>query len=379
MFSQEVLTGCHNLLAAYVKPGVGDHLLIVYTPDCRNYAALLSLLAQQEGLKAACMPMNPLRDSGIGMRFNNSLHNCFQTLGHKKLCIITLERDTMSHQDVIQSVLKRYNAEQVRLIRAISVCDAFFATAMKASPDELTIRNSKILSYCWGKTDIHVTTPSGTELDIAFDNEQYSWINNRGIAKPGGITILPAGEVATFPAQINGRLVADFAYNVNAINSLDSRLDQSPVTIDIVNGMAVDFKCSSKTISDFIEKCFSKHNAKYVGEVGFGTNFMVTEPIFLNSHVNERAPGIHIGFGQHNQTGHLPGYHCEIHLDLICRGAILTSDRGTLDLSALSNDGEASFFDTQDQDVFSPVFDDLDVGDCCGILNENGFKPLVIA
>jgi hypothetical protein len=379
VFSPDVIAGCQTLLTDYINPDIGDGLLVLYTPECRDHVALLSLLAKQEGLNVSCMPMRPLRDASVAIRVSDSLKNCFERLGQSKLYVVTLERDTLSHQAAIQSSLEPYPEDRLRLIRAISVCDAFFSTAMQVVPSQLSARNSKILAHCWGKTDMTVTTQSGSRLTISFDNERYSWINNRGATKPGGTTILPAGEVATFPAKINGRLVADFADNVNAINSLDSRLDHTPVTVDIVDGKAVDFQCESKSVSDFIDLCFSKHNAKYVGEVGFGTNPFVKSPIFLNSHINERCPGIHLGFGQHNQMGAEPGYQCEIHLDLIARGATLENDRGVLDLLSLTQDGPTCRFDTRDEDVFSPEFDDLDVGDCCGVLNEKGFTPFIIA
>ncbi|MGJ8561391.1 MAG: hypothetical protein ACSHX3_14250 [Litorimonas sp.] len=379
MFSPEIVAGCQTLLTDYIKPNIGDGLLVLYSPECRDYVALLALLAKQDGLKVSCMPMRPLQDANVAKRFSDSLKSCFDRLGQGTLYVVTFERDTMSHQAAIQSSLAVYPEDRVRLIRAISVCDEFFSVALQASPAHLSVRNSKILAHCWGKTDMKVTTKSGSRLEISFDNERYSWVNNRGSTKSGGTTILPAGEVATFPATISGRLVADFAYNVNAINSLDSRLDKTPVTVDIVDGKAVSFHCESKPVSDFIDICFSKNNAKYVGEVGFGTNLFVETPIYLNSHINERCPGIHLGFGQHNQMGASPGYHCEIHLDLIARGARLEGERGVLDLLSLSQDGSVSDFDTRDEDVFSPEFEDLDVGDCCGILNEQGFQPFVIA
>jgi hypothetical protein len=41
------------------------------------------------------------------------------------------------------------------------------------------------------------------------------------------------------------------------------------------------------------------------------------------SHLNERFPGIHLGFGAPNQPEHLVPYDADIHLDVITRGAVV--------------------------------------------------------
>ena len=104
---------------------------------------------------------------------------------------------------------------------------------------------------------LRVTSSNGTDLQIRLDPQRYGWISVRGQSRPGSFTILPAGEVATSPASINGVLVADFSIHVNVTTSLDVRLEDHPVTVVIEDGHAIDYHCSDGDVSRFLHKCFS--------------------------------------------------------------------------------------------------------------------------
>ena len=126
----------------------------------------------------------------------------------------------------------------------------------------------------------------------------------------------------------------------------------------------------------FLDQCFETHCAYNVGELGLGTNTMVKSPIFLNSHINERRPGVHLGFGQHNQDPGVVGYQCAIHLDLVADGGIIRFKDGSpeIDLEDVAPSMSAHPLSTRDEDVFSPESYDLEIDDCCGILTKDGLS-----
>jgi hypothetical protein len=169
--------------------------------------------------------------------------------------------------------------------------------------------------------------------------------------------------------------VADFAFNVNAVTRRDARLREHPVTIWIEHGRAVKAECSDPAVSQFIEETFQTRCAYNVGELGFGTNSAVTDPIPLNSHINERRPGVHLGFGQHNQDPGVVGYQCPIHLDLIAKGGLVWVDDGEipLDLENIAPSAGQHPDNPRDEDVFAGT-EDLEIDDCCGLLTDGGFR-----
>jgi hypothetical protein len=356
--------GVNTYLDTYVRVNQDDAVVIAYTQDSRAPAAWVATALDCRGIRSRLVSMRPLRDSGFPERLRAALPAASELPG--RLVVLTFERDTMSHSEAIRTVVSAFDPDRCEVVRAVNAGSELFQLAFLVPPSELSARNTAILERCMGAQRLRVEGPGGTNLRIELDNSRFRWISNRGMWRPGRFAVLPAGEVATFPASISGTLVADFAVNVNTIMTGDARLSDCPVVAEIEQGRLVRYQCPNPQMSEFLATCFARTNARNVGELGFGTNRGVASPIATNSHINERRPGVHIGFGQHNQTDALTGYGCDIHIDLISRGGLLWVDDepAPLDLENLAPSPRPHPTVHRDEDLSSPD-DDLD-GDCCG-------------
>lgn len=359
---ESIWGGIQSLISNYAKIGAGDDVVICYTPDSREPAAWVYLALVERGVPTSIIPMAPLHDSGFQNRLSLAVPSEREKSGRCVLMIF--ERDTMSHNEAVRRVFSNYEDEQYQVVRAINSGGDLFSIGLKATPEMLSAFNSSILENCLGASSLDIATKGGTELHVVLDNTRFHWISNRGVPQPGKFMVLPAGEVATYPASISGILVADFAINVNTWMDKDARLEASPVTVEIANSEMVDFRCADKSVRQFLGELFSRTNARRVGELGFGTNPFVKNPVFDNSHLNERSPGVHLGFGQHNQTVEAAGYFCDIHIDLIARGGtVRVNDTGRM-INLESPKASCSLHPPliSSQDVFSG-------DDCCGLLS----------
>lgn len=371
---EKIWSGVQSLLDNYVRIAGGDRAIILYTSDSQRSAALVSAGLELRGIEHVRVWMAPLDDPGFGARLLAALPPADALTGN--LVVLSFERDTFSHTGVLNRALASYAQDRVRVFRSISASDSLFADALQATPHDLSQRNAALLERMVGASRLGITTRGGTDLEVELDSSRHRWISNRGAARAGATVILPAGEVATFPKAINGIHVADFAYNVNAITDDDVRLDRCPVTIEIEQGRVVAHRCDDDRIMRFLDQSLTTHCAHNVGELGFGTNFTITDPIAMNSHINERRPGVHIGLGQHNQAPGVVGYQCAIHLDLIARGGVIALPGGeTIDLEQLAPSLTPHPDDTRDEDVFSPDVLDIAEGDCCGLLSDGVLTP----
>lgn len=367
--------GVNSLLDSYLEVRSDDTVIIAYTSETYEYAAWLYVALDMRGIIAQRVWMLPIHDVEFANRFSNSLPHPDHLPG--RLIIITLEFDTLSHGQVIRSALCKFDVNRTMVYRVISACESLFSDALKIAPMELSARNARILEFCTGGKKMQVTTPGGTDLRITTDSSKYKWISNRGIWRPGKFVVLPPGEVATFPAAIEGIFVADFAFNINMITDIDARLNNHPVTVWIDNNRVVRYECSDKAISLFLDKCFQTPYADIVGELGFGTNIGIQTPIPLNSHINERHPGVHLGFGQSNQSPEVVEYNCNIHLDLISKGGMIWVDDNpiSLDIENIIPSSLPHPTYTYDEDAHSgKLLDDSDIDDCCGIFTNEGMK-----
>ncbi|MFJ3714310.1 hypothetical protein [Streptomyces sp. NPDC090057] len=361
---EKVWAGVQRLIDDYAHIQRDDDVVIVYSPDAREPAAWVYVALEQRGLTPAIINMVPLRDPGFYERLSNVVPTERKTAG-KCVCMI-FELHTMSHNKTIKTVFGGYGPDQLTVIRAINSGPDLFTTGLAVHPEKLSALNTAILEMCRPAQHLRVETPAGTDLRIELDNSRFRWISNRGINQPGKFLIIPPGEVATYPARIDGTLVADFAINVNTYYTDDVRLDRHPVTVRIADGRMADMSCRDPRITAFLEKSFQRTNAERVGELGLGTNTAVRVAVPENSHLNERVPGVHIGFGDHNQNAADTGYDCTIHIDLCAKGGRLWFDDATepLDLEHVVPSTSPHPRLVNSEDLFS---DDAEE-DCCGLL-----------
>ncbi|WP_163832515.1 M29 family metallopeptidase [Spartinivicinus ruber] len=366
--NQQVCDGVESLINDYAKISLDDLVIMAYTEDSAESVALLSESLKLKKVQHHFIMINPLSDEEFLYELTCLLPNAAALKGD--IVFLTFEKNTMSHNNVFRKILMNCNEKQCRVIRVISAGYEFFAQSLAVKPEVLSKRNTAILEKLMKAKDLIITTKSGTNLTVVLDNNRYRWISNRGIIKDSSFMMLPAGEVATFPANINGTLVAEFAFNVNIITDVDARLVNSPVTVKIVNGRAVDFQCNNKDVVEIVNHCFGNKNGKVVGELGFGTNIGIKRAIPLNSHINERVPGIHLGFGDHNQLPETANYKCSSHLDLICEGGTIwvDSELVPIDLQEIKPSVNAHPENLYAEDLKSPVDQqDMELDDCCGL------------
>lgn len=367
MLTDEVWSGVASLLDNYVG-GVrpDDTAIVAYTSDSRDSAGWVSVALETYGVPVQKVWMAPLRDERFAERFAAELPSPDDLPA--RLLVLTFERETMSHNNQLRHLLSQYDPSRYLVVRLISAGPDLFSNALLPKPEELSARNTAVLDRCMAVDNLRIETPGGSALDVSLDSETYRWVSNRGIPRAGTFVMLPAGEVATYPSRTDGVLVADFALNMNAITDIDVRLHDHPVTVHIADSKATRFECADVELSRILDHCFSQPNGTNVGELGFGTNFGVAHAVPMNSHINERCPGIHIGFGQHNQHVSVVDYPCELHVDLIAKGGLVwTGDHpDPIDLENLVPSEKPHPENFHDEDI-----DDADDLDCCGILNRD--------
>lgn len=373
MIDESVWEGVQSLLDNYANIQAGDCAVVLYTSDSYESAAWVCAALELRSIACRRVWMAPLQDEGFPERLQAALPVPAEL--PRRLVLLSFERDTMSHSAALARILCAYDRARYTVLRSISASPNLFSDTLRALPAQLSALNTTILERLMSARHLRIYTPSGSDLRVTLD-AKHRWISNRGSARPGAVVVLPAGEVATFPASISGRFVADFAFNVNAITERDARLAAHPVAVWIEDGRAVRHACNDTAMSSFLDECFQTYCAYNVGELGFGTNYGVGDAIALNSHINERRRGVHLGFGQHNQDPNVVGYQCLIHLDLIAKGGTIWVDDDPipLDLEAVVPSSHVHPSTTRDEDVFSPEVGDLDVDDCCGILTSDGLK-----
>ncbi|GAA3674579.1 thermophilic metalloprotease (M29) [Yimella lutea] len=348
--------GVTRLLDSYIGVSSHDHVLLAYTPDSRRYAAAVSLELAGRGIRHTTFPMLPLEDPGLRDRLACVLPDPASFRG--SFVALTLELDTMSHFDEFSDIIDAYGAARAKVVRIISATEELFTSGLALSPTVMERLNATLMAWLRDARSVHLSNEAGTDLTVELDQDRYDWISNRGRHRPGAFLVLPPGEIATYPARVNGIYCPDGAINCNVLTELDVLLADAALRLEIVDSRVVSFQTTRDDVRQFLSSAFAQEHGNRIGELGFGTNRALHRFIPHNSHLNERFPGIHLGIGQHNQTLENVPYYCPTHIDLVATRARITKESGeTLDLASFPPDPSVEHPRlVRDQDVN---------GDCC--------------
>lgn len=370
MIDEKIWQGVNYLLDDYAQVKADDKVIIAYTSPSRESAAWVAHALELRNIEASVVWMNPLKDPGFFDRLVKVLPEKEHLIG--KLHVMTFELETLSHSNAIQKALSVYDPNKCLVVRVLSACPELFSSTLHANPNQLLARNATILERLMKAKTLRIKCPGGTDLRVRLDSERFRWISNHGVWREGDTLVLPAGEVATYPSNIDGTLIANFAINVNHPISIDARLKDNPIKVFIEQGKAIYFECENLDIKDTVAKCFNEPNGMKIGELGFGTNYSIQDAIPLNSHINERCPGVHLGFGQHNQGGIL-SYECKTHIDLITKGGLIwvNENSSPLNLENIRPSSNPHPSNYRAEDAFSPDYNPIVKNDCCGLVGCN--------
>jgi aminopeptidase len=164
---------------------------------------------------------------------------------------------------------------------------------------------------------LHVESPSGTSFTAAFD-PSLAWVKTSGLISTRYWSNLPAGEVFTTPASVDGTFVCDGTAG-DYFGPKYGDLQATPLTLRLSGGRLTDAQCERDDLErEFWSYCHTDENSDRVGELAFGTNIALDTMIGVLLQ-DEKIPGVHIAFGDPygSQTGAC--WKSRTHIDVLTR------------------------------------------------------------
>jgi leucyl aminopeptidase (aminopeptidase T) len=162
-----------------------------------------------------------------------------------------------------------------------------------------------------------VRTDAGTSLVATFD-AGLDWVKTSGLISRRYWSNLPAGEVFTTPAKVDGTFVCDGTAGDHFCGKYGD-LQKTPLVLDIRGGRLVKATCSRKDLeAEFWSYCHTDENSDRVGELAFGTNLSLSDMIGVLLQ-DEKLPGVHLAFGDpYGSQTHAP-WTSTTHVDVLAR------------------------------------------------------------
>jgi aminopeptidase len=215
------------------------------------------------------------------------------------------------------SVVKVVERRQIRYAHMVGVTPAIMQQGMRTDYRLVDRLSDKLRERMLRAETLTVKTGAGTAFKAHFDGG-LDWVKTSGLISRRYWSNLPAGEVFTTPATVDGTFVCD-ATAGDHFNGKYGDLQATPMVLQIAGARLVGVECARKDLQqEFWDYCHTDENSDRVGELAFGTNLGLSEMIGILLQ-DEKFPGVHIAFGDPygNQTH--ANWKSKTHVDVLTR------------------------------------------------------------
>jgi aminopeptidase len=229
------------------------------------------------------------------------------------LCMQPLEGELGARRDIVGVVERR----QIRYAHMVGVTPEIMQQGMRADYRLVDKLSERLRSRMPSARSLTVRTDAGTSLVAGFD-ASLDWVKTSGLISRRYWSNLPAGEVFTTPARVDGTFVCDGTAGDHFCGKYGD-LQRTPLVVEIRDAKMVKATCARKDLEkEFWSYCHTDENSDRIGELAFGTNLSLSDMIGVLLQ-DEKLPGVHIAFGDpYGSQTHAP-WSSRTHVDLLAR------------------------------------------------------------
>jgi aminopeptidase len=229
------------------------------------------------------------------------------------LCVQPQQGELGARMSIVSVVERR----GIRYAHMVGVTPQIMQQGMRADYRLVDALSQSLCERMPHAARLRVETPSGTRFTATFD-PAFSWVKTSGLINRRYWSNLPAGEVFTTPASVDGVFVCDGTAG-DYFGPKYGDLRATPLTLDIAGGRLQAAHCVRRDLErEFWDYCHTDEYSDTVGELAFGTNIALHEMIGVLLQ-DEKIPGVHIAFGDPygSQTG--APWKSRTHIDVLTR------------------------------------------------------------
>jgi leucyl aminopeptidase (aminopeptidase T) len=229
------------------------------------------------------------------------------------LCVQPLQGELGARMAIVSVVERR----GIRYAHMVGVTAQIMRQGMRADYRLVDALSQRLCERMPQATRLRVETPAGTAFSATFD-PALTWVKTSGLIDRRYWSNLPAGEVFTTPASVDGVFVCDGTAG-DYFGPKYGDLQATPLTLEISGGRLVSAQCARKDLeAEFWSYCHTDEHSDRVGELAFGTNVALEEMIGVLLQ-DEKIPGVHLAFGDPygSQTG--APWKSLTHIDVLTR------------------------------------------------------------
>src|SRR5256714_5161588 len=214
---------------------------------------------------------------------------------------------------IVQVVERR----RIRYAHMVGVTPQIMQQGMRADYKKVDQLSDRLRERMLRAETLTVKTEAGTSFAAHFDRG-HDWVKTSGLISPRYWSNLPAGEVFTTPATVDGTFVCD-ATAGDYFNGKYGDLQATPLMLEIHGARLIGVTCAGQDLGEeFWDYCHTDENSDRVGELAFGTSLGLSAMIGILLQ-DEKFPGVHIAFGDPYGSQTHANWKSMTHVDVLTR------------------------------------------------------------
>jgi leucyl aminopeptidase (aminopeptidase T) len=310
--SAELAPGARNAVEVCLGIAPREQVALIADRASSEVAASLALALAEVGARTRSILIEEVAARPLAS-VPPQIVDALETADAGILCVQPQQGELGARMDIVGIVERR----RIRYAHMVGVTPEIMMQGMRADYRLVDRLSTQLCHRMGGAKTLRVKTAAGTALTASFD-PSLSWIKTSGLISPRYWSNLPAGEVFTTPASVDGTFVCNGTAG-DYFGFKYGDLSATPLTLEIVRGRLVSARCERANLErEFWEYCHSDANSDRVGELAFGTNLALDDMIG-NLLQDEKIPGVHLAFGDPygSQTG--ADWKSRTHVDVLTR------------------------------------------------------------
>jgi aminopeptidase len=311
--SDELEPGARNAVAVCLAIRPTERVALIADEGSREVAASLAAVLDELGAPWEGILIERVADRPL----TAAPPPVIEALEHADVGILCIQpqQGELGARMAIVSVVER---RAIRYAHMVGVTAQIMRQGMRADYRLVDRLSQQLCERMPHAERLRVETPGGTALTATFEPD-YTWVKTSGLINRRYWSNLPAGEVFTTPASVDGVFVCDGTAG-DYFGPKYGDLRATPLTLKIAGGRLQAAHCARKDLEqEFWDYCHTDQYSDRVGELAFGTNIALEEMIGVLLQ-DEKIPGVHLAFGDPygSQTG--APWKSQTHIDVLTRG-----------------------------------------------------------
>jgi aminopeptidase len=310
--SPDLLPGAKNAVETCLAIKAGEHVALIADEPSRAVAASLAAAMDAVHAMPRCLLLEDFGPRPITSA-PTAVLEALESADVGVLCMNPQPGELAARMAIVKVVERR----QIRYAHMVGVTPEIMQQGMRTDYRMVDRLSDKLRERMLRAQTLTVKSEAGTQFAAHFDRG-LDWVKTSGLISPRYWSNLPAGEVFTTPATVDGTFVCD-ATAGDHFNGKYGDLQRTPMVLEIAGARLKHVDCERKDLEEeFWSYCHTDENSDRVGELAFGTNLGLSEMIGILLQ-DEKFPGVHIAFGDPYGSQTHANWKSRTHVDVLTR------------------------------------------------------------